>query len=228
MKISTKVKITTIIITLIVSIIFFSFDKNIAGSAFLIVFTLAFIIFLFPIETITEFKFSLNEFFFKTRELKSSIKELKELTKVLAGISLDTIQSQGRWESPNKKKEDNFFIEINQILDTVGILEEERNEIYNKYWHPWIIRDYFSNIQKLIKQIIIKDNKDFYESEYQNIQNHTPAFLREMVKDFYKKEQQIEVDYSEIETYIDDFEYYLQNKQFKDFNRWQKLCGEED
>lgn len=207
---------------------FFSVDKNNTGAIIFAGFTL------FSILWFWSSNFEIVELLgakFKLKELKNSINELKTLSKAMAKISLDILQSKSRMGPGNKIREQEFFDEINNILDNVNISEIEKNEIFNKYWHPWIIWDYFSNIKGLIRKNLTGkdsvwfefDNKFREQSEHKYSQNHTPAFLREMLS-WAKENSTSEHDWSKIEQHIIDFESYVQNKTFIDFGRWEKLC----
>lgn len=173
---------------------------------------------------------------FKLKELNTSINELKELSKTIAKISLDTVQSQRRLGSPDKKIQQDFFNEIDKILDNVNISEDEKEEIYNKYWHSWIIWDYFSHIKSLIREALTNNNGNWPEfdtlfrekSEHIKRENHNSKFLTEMLN-WSKENLKADYDWSKIEEYIADFDFYIQNKTFKKFHNWLVLFkqGEE-
>lgn len=221
-------KISIIFLCIFITLIF-SIDKNPTGAIIFAGFTLFFTLLFWSS------KFEIVELLgakFKIRELKNSINELKDLSKSISAISLEILQSRSRMRARNKIKEQEFFNEINSILDNVNVTEKEKNEIFNKYWHPWIIWDYFYKITELIKEGIRKKDgswadfdKNFREKiAYKCPENHNSSFLKEISK--WAKENVDEYDESDIEQHIEEFEYYLKNKEFKNFDRWKGLFGQ--
>lgn len=216
-----------IIICFIYITFIFSVDKNNTGAILFAGFTLFFILFFWSS------KFELVELLgakFKMKKLEHSINELKDLSKSISIISLEIIQSKNRMGPGDKKKEQEFFNAINNILDNVNITPTEKAEIFNKYWHSWIIWDYFSYIRRLIENNLREKDGKWFEfdqafrekSQHKYPENHTPKFLKEQLN--WAKQHAInEYDWSNIEQHIDDFEYYCKNKTFKNFERWEKL-----
>lgn len=226
----TILKMVTILILIIITYMF-SVDKNNTGAiifaGFTLFFTLCFWSSNFEIVELLGAKF-------KIKELKNSINELKYLSKAISIISLEIIQSKNRMGPGDKRKEQEFFNEINAILDNVNTPEKEKNEIFDKYWHSWVIWDYFHKITKLIREEIrgkevswADFDKNFRKKiAYKCPENHTSSFLKEILK--WAKENVNEYDWSNIEQHINEFEYYTQNKKFKDFSRWERLFKQMD
>lgn len=216
-----------IVIVLMINTYSFSVEKNNTGAIIFAGFTLFFILFFWST------KFEIVELLgakFKLKELNNSINELKDLSKTMAKISLDTIKSKSRMGYGNKQKEQEFFNEINTILDNVNIPKSEKNEIFNTCWHSWNIWDYFSRISGLIRKNLTGKDEKWYEfdglfrekSEHKYPENHTPIFLKEMLS-WAKENSNEQYDWTNIERYIDDFDYYIKNKEFKNFDRWKNL-----
>mgnify|MGYP007102021341 CR=1 FL=1 len=209
------IKLFTIISFIILSVLF-SINQNVIGSLtstfFSVLFLLLFFNSQFKIIEIFGMKISL-------KELTVSLKELKELSKVLSEISLYNIQSRMRMGTDLLKKQE-FFEKIDNILDNVKIPKTEKDAIYNRTWHNYVIFDYYNDIVSLIERSFkeisfmdyVKNNKI---PKFNDIEKYTKDLLLNELNWGIEKSSE-EVDTSKINAHIENFDYYVKYKCFKD------------
>lgn len=203
---------------LIISIIFFILDKNIAGSAILICFISTFVLSLIPSEIISEFKFSFKEFAFKTRELNDSLNELKELTKTNAEILLDYTQRSFYEIKPTLQVQNEVFQKVEKTLNNVGISSSEINQIQEKNWHYWVKKAYTVGIMDCIRPIrndFIKD-RNKWTTEGEN-----PLSIDE-INGYFEKHAFLEKN-EYIESLIEQYNYYLNNNKHRSEEEWEEF-----
>lgn len=214
---------------LIMLFIFISFCFSIhnlsTGASIFAVFAMFFLLMFYG------YKFEIVEILgakFKLKELNNSITELKELSKTVACISLDLLQRNGRWGTHNTELEKiDFFSKINTILDNVKITEKDKREIYDTYWHKWVLLDYAINIKKILSTAI-KNSEKLEDNEKKELitllesNNHLNT-----IKVYEIAMQKRVVLDSRIQEAINDLKYYMSNNRHKNINNWLKLNDEE-
>ena len=172
------IKVLIIVFFVFLTLCFSIFEINTGASIFAI-FSIFFVLLFYGN------KFELVEVLgakFKLKELNNSIEELKELSKVVACISLDLLQESNRWVGKDyENRKLNFFLKIDKILNKVNISEIEKNEIYDKYWHKWVLFDYANMVSNNIKNTIDASSlNDKEKTELKSLCN--PYYYADVVK----------------------------------------------
>ena len=216
--------IKTILIILFISLTFyFSLFKIDTGAILFAIFSIFFTLLFYGN------KFEIVEILgakFKLKELNNSIEELKELSKLTASISLDLLQECNRWidaEDYEKRKLD-FFLKIDKILSNVQISEQEKEEIYEKYWHKWVLFDYANNAISSIN-LVISNNTLLTTEDRDHLKSLlcNPHCYSDVISAYkFAIQKGIKFDDNTNEK-MNDFEYYINNKKHKNKERWLNL-----
>lgn len=228
-KIYTSIKFILkflLICTFIVITYNFAIDKNNTAMIIFAAFSLFFILFFFSS------KFEIVELLgakFKLKELNNSLKELKSLAKISAEAILQLSQLQGRFYIAKLEKDKlKRYNETIKILKELNIPEKEINQLSQEKWHYWVENDYYLKIKELMRTIFInaKEYKELdskckydFDAKYREDNEKSIKYLLILMKEF-----KIESN-DEIKTALDDYKYYIENKEHKDFSRWLKLRG---
>ena len=194
------------------------------GAIIFAIFTMFFILFFYGN------KFEVVELLgakFKLKELNNSINELKTLSKVVASISLELLQQSNRYYSGESEKvKIDFFNQINEVLDNVNVSQKEKDEIFDPYWHKWIISDYHYELFPHIHNTINRATS-LKEEKKEELINLCKKGYPDLIQAYkISKEKGVEYE-SDIEAAMEDFIYYVENKQHKDQDRWLKFKSKE-
>ena len=202
----------------------FSYTNNVLGALITTFFAVLFLLLFYN----SNFKFiEVLGIKISLKELTDSLKELKELSKVLSEISLYNVQSRMRLGRDLDKNQE-FFMKIDTILNNVKIPQSEKETIYDRAWHNYIIFDYYCDISSLIehsfKDISFAEYvKQYPRPKFKEIDKYTKALLEKKLN--WGIEQSKEgINLDKINAHLDNFDYYVQHRCFKNFELRNELA----
>lgn len=153
----------------------------------------------------------------RMNEVKNTIKEIKEVAKSLAEIGSETIKTRMRVSSKNMDAyEMEVFDRLCSTLEKIGLSHQEIMSCTERF-HFWNKYDYVSAIlggSEMPKNISTENKKNWHaRASLLKSPGTTPEALRFLLKEF-------EVWNEEVEIYIKDYQYYINNNEHRDVERW--------
>ena len=183
------------------------------------------VVFLFfaNLDKISKLRFDKTGFEAETREVvreaKSTIKELQDLSKIMAITTLGLIKRAGRLAAGYSYGEkENIKESVLDVLQQNGISKEERERIVTESgWYNYTELDYVhhilggSNIPTVLPRERIADWKGLRHRSLDNIA--TPEELTQFFK-------QIGLLNTEVKELIEDYEYYIKHRKQRRSGVW--------
>lgn len=149
-------------------------------------------------------------------EAKNTIDELKELAKILTLISTETMKTRMRFRGKEMEEFDiTTYQDLIKTLKKIG-LEECEIQKATRRWHFWNKYDYVNALMGGANQPPnMEMNLDDWKKKKRDFCDSFPS--PDVLRDFLQEQGLIS---EEIKQYIDDYEYYLKNEEFKSIDRW--------
>ena len=168
---------------------------------------------------ISWFKFDKGSFEAKMREAENTIRELQDLSKIMAITTLGLIKRAGRLAAGYSYGEkENIKESVLDVLQQNGISKEERERIVTESgWYNYTELDYVhhilggSNIPTVLPHERIADWKGLRHRSLDNIA--TPEELTHFF-------EQIGLLNTEVKELIEDYEYYINHRKQRRSDVW--------
>lgn len=157
----------------------------------------------------------------KLREMKAAVNELRQLAETNAYALLQIYQGADRMGGFTDDDQLNIYQKIEAMLNIVGFEKEEIKKIQYS-WHVWIESDYVREIigiRSTIHPAIPEEKKDIWFQKRKELINKVNSITPEELRTIFQK---MSAYNAQIETAINDFEYYKIHKEHRDFNKWKQ------
>lgn len=190
--------------------------------AFMAIAFLCFIGLLFfaNLDQIEKFSASRSGFEATTRVIKeaeSTIEELRQLAKLVSATTLSMVQRTGRFGTGfDRKEQEEIRDSLLDYLTKLKISQEEQAQSLSE-WHSWVCRDY---VDMIISSVEVP--RELYDNaeikELQSIERNSlppPSKIEEILSKYSLMKD-------ETRELIQDYQYYLKNKQHRRPKVWFK------
>ena len=156
----------------------------------------------------------------KLREAKDTIKELKELAKIISGATLSLIQSSNRFDGMSDSKKSEIYDSIYTMLTNLNIPTNEINNAQSD-WHDWVEFDYKLYILNPKKDHpeIPKEHLGDWHTFHSNFINKLKDVTASEIREGFKKYNGLT---EKVDNLIGKLEYYEKNKKHKCQDTWEK------
>jgi len=198
----------------------FSFDNDLKEfliSAWLIISLFCFIL-AFP-GNIKSINFLGSKM--ELHKAQEEISKLKLLAKANTRALFELMQTQMRFGGVPDEEKRKYYNQLTDTLKKIGFKEAEIKEIQSR-WHYWVEGDYVRKIinidsttHPLVKSKKQKEWNKKREELKEEINKITPDELRKIFSGFCDDDNTVRIN-----TLIDDFEYYVNNKKHLNFENW--------
>lgn len=199
----------------------FGFIKSFQAMWLMVVMAVVFLLFA-NLDKISKFKFNKTGVEAETREIvkeaKSTIKELQDLSKIMALSTLGLVKRSGRWGGYSYDDKEKIKEETLSVLKKVGISDEECEKIINESkWHKYTEVDYVhyilggSEIPKALPHERIPEWKSLRHRDLEHLA--TPEELTQFF-------EQIKLLNAEVKELINDYRYYIEYRKQRRPDIW--------